>query len=122
MTINIIYIVLGLSLLVFGADRLVAGASKLAASFNVPSLLIGLTIVSFGTSAPELAVSVQSAVAGQGSLAVANVLGSNTFNILIYIGYISADSAAGGVTSIGKKRYSYASDRLFYCCCVGLGW
>ncbi|NUZ12676.1 calcium/sodium antiporter [Pseudoalteromonas sp. McH1-7] len=65
---------------------LVAGASKLAASFNVPSVLIGLTIVSFGTSAPELTVSIQSAVTGQGSLAFANVLGSNTFNILFILG------------------------------------
>lgn len=103
MTINIIYIVLGLSLLVFGADRLVAGASKLAASFNVPSLLIGLTIVSFGTSAPELAVSVQSAVAGQGSLAVANVLGSNTFNILFILG-ISALIAPLVVSQALVKR------------------
>lgn len=77
---------LGLVLLVFGADLLVRGAARLAANFGVPALVIGLTVVAFGTSAPELAVSVRSAWAGQAELAVANVVGSNIFNILFILG------------------------------------
>lgn len=77
---------LGLVLLIFGADALVKGAARLAASFGVPALVIGLTVVAFGTSAPELAVSVRSALAGQSELAIANVVGSNIFNVLFILG------------------------------------
>lgn len=76
----------GLVLLIFGADMLVKGAAKLAGSFGVPPLVIGLTVVAFGTSAPELAVSVKSAWSGQAELAIANVIGSNIFNILFILG------------------------------------
>lgn len=77
---------IGLILLVVGADLLVRGAARLAASFGVPALVIGLTVVAFGTSAPELAVSVKSAWSGQAELAIANVVGSNIFNILFILG------------------------------------
>lgn len=76
----------GLALLVLGASWLVTGASAVAAAAGVSSLVIGLTVVAFGTSAPELAVSVQAAWAGQADLAVANVVGSNTFNVLFILG------------------------------------
>lgn len=76
----------GLALLIIGAELLVRGASKLARSFGVPSLIVGLTVVAFGTSAPEFAVSVKSAVTGQGSMAVGNVVGSNIFNVLFILG------------------------------------
>lgn len=76
----------GLALLVLGSEWLVNGAARLAADFGVPSLIIGLTIVAFGTSAPELAVSVKSAWSGQTELAVANVVGSNIFNVLFILG------------------------------------
>lgn len=76
----------GLVLLVIGADTLVKGAARLASSFGVPTLVIGLTVVAFGTSAPELAVSVKAAYAGQAELAIANVVGSNTFNVLFILG------------------------------------
>lgn len=76
----------GLGLLVLGSEWLVNGAARLAAHFGVPSLVIGLTIVAFGTSAPELAVSVKSAWSGQTELAVANVVGSNIFNVLLILG------------------------------------
>ncbi|MGB3610144.1 MAG: calcium/sodium antiporter [Cellvibrio sp.] len=79
-------LVAGLVLLVIGADLLVKGAARLAANFGVPSLVIGLTVVAFGTSAPELAVSVKAAYAGQAELAIANVVGSNIFNILFILG------------------------------------
>ena len=81
-----IMLIVGLVLLIFGADLLVKGAARLAASFGVPALVVGLTVVAFGTSAPELAVSVKSAWSGQAELAVANVVGSNIFNILCILG------------------------------------
>ncbi len=77
---------LGLVLLVAGADLLVKGAARLAANFGVPALVIGLTVVAFGTSAPELAVSVKAAYSNQAELAVANVVGSNIFNVLFILG------------------------------------
>ena len=76
----------GLVLLILGAELLVRGAARLAASFGVPALVIGLTVVAFGTSAPELAVSLKSAWSGQAELAVANVVGSNIFNVLFILG------------------------------------
>lgn len=77
---------LGLVLLIIGADLLVKGAAKLARSFGIPALIIGLTVVAFGTSAPELAVSVKAAWSGQAELAIANVVGSNIFNVLFILG------------------------------------
>lgn len=79
-------LVAGLVLLIIGADVLVRGAARLAAAFGVPALVIGLTVVAFGTSAPELAVSVKSSFAGQAELAIANVVGSNIFNVLFILG------------------------------------
>ncbi len=77
---------LGLVLLVGGAQLLVRGASRLAAHFGISALVIGLTVVAFGTSAPELAVSVQSGLAGQSDIAMGNVVGSNIFNVLLTLG------------------------------------
>lgn len=79
-------LVLGLVLLVSGADALVKGAARLASIIGIPSLVIGLTVVAFGTSAPELAVSIKSVVSNKSELAVANVIGSNIFNILFILG------------------------------------
>lgn len=81
-----LFLILGLVLLVIGADLLIKGAARLASNFGVPALVIGLTVVAFGTSAPELAVSVKAAYAGQAELAIANVVGSNIFNILFILG------------------------------------
>ena len=78
--------ILGLVLLVFGADQLVAGASRVAARLGISSLVIGLTVVAFGTSAPELAVSLTGAFGGQADLALGNVVGSNIFNVLFILG------------------------------------
>lgn len=78
--------VLGLVFLVGGADLLVRGASSLAQRFGISALVVGLTVVAFGTSAPELAVSLQGAVGGRGDIALGNVLGSNLFNILAILG------------------------------------
>lgn len=76
----------GLALLVAGAEGLVRGASRLAAVVGVSPLVIGLTIVAYGTSAPELAVSVKAALAGQPDLGLGNVVGSNVFNVLFILG------------------------------------
>lgn len=76
----------GLVLLVAGAEVLVRGASRLAAALGLPSLVIGLTVVAFGTSAPELTVSLASALAGRTEMAVGNVVGSNIFNVFFILG------------------------------------
>ncbi|HLD67110.1 MAG TPA: calcium/sodium antiporter [Pseudomonas sp.] len=81
-----LYLIAGLVLLVIGAELLVRGAAKLAARFGIPPLIIGLTVVAFGTSAPETAVSVQAALSGSGDLAIGNVLGSNIANVLLILG------------------------------------
>jgi len=80
----------GLALLVIGAESLVRGSSRLAAAMGVPPLVIGLTVVAYGTSTPELAVSVQAAMAGQADLAIGNVVGSNIFNVLFILGLSAA--------------------------------
>ena len=77
---------LGLVTLVLGAECLVRGASRLATTFGVSPLVVGLTVVAFGTSAPEIAVSVNAALAGNTDLAVGNVVGSNIFNVLFILG------------------------------------
>jgi cation:H+ antiporter len=76
----------GLVLLVIGGEMLVRGASKLAVSIGISPLVVGLTVVSFGTSSPELAVSVQAAFSGQVDIAMGNVVGSNIFNVLFILG------------------------------------
>ncbi|QKE62131.1 calcium/sodium antiporter [Aquipseudomonas campi] len=81
-----VYLLAGLVLLVAGAEVLVRGAAKLAAQFGIPPLIIGLTVVAFGTSAPETAVSVQAALNGSGDLAIGNVVGSNIANVLLILG------------------------------------
>ncbi|NRH27282.1 MULTISPECIES: calcium/sodium antiporter [Pseudomonas] len=81
-----VYLIAGLVLLVGGAEVLVRGAAKLAAQFGIPPLVIGLTVVAFGTSAPETAVSVQAAMNGSGDLAIGNVVGSNIANVLLVLG------------------------------------
>jgi cation:H+ antiporter len=81
-----VYFIAGLVLLVLGAEALVRGASKLASSLGVPPLIVGLTVVAYGTSTPEIAVSLQAALAGQADIAVGNVVGSNIFNVLFILG------------------------------------
>ena len=81
-----VYLIGGFILLVIGAEVLVRGAARLAARFGISPLIIGLTVVAFGTSAPEMAVSTQSAFLGQGDIAIGNVIGSNIFNVLVVLG------------------------------------
>lgn len=81
-----VFFVAGLIFLIVGAEALVRGASRFALSFGISPLIIGLTVVAFGTSSPELAVSVKAALSGQSGVAVGNVVGSNIFNVLFILG------------------------------------
>lgn len=86
---NYILLIIGFLLLIKGADAFVSGSSSIARIFKVPSLIIGLTIVAFGTSAPEAAVSITAALKGNNDMAIANVVGSNIFNLLMVVGVAS---------------------------------
>jgi len=86
MILDIVFIIVGITLVLWGADRLTDGASSLARRMNISEMVIGLTIVAAGTSAPELFVSVASALKGTPDLAVGNVVGSNTMNTLLIVG------------------------------------
>ncbi len=86
MWIDILWLVAGLVLILGGANFLTDGASAIAKKFGISDLVIGLTVVAFGTSAPELAISIMAAAQGSAPLAVGNVVGSNIFNILVIIG------------------------------------
>ena len=90
MIFDIIFIVLGVWFVLEGADRLTEGASSLARRMNVPEMIIGLTIVAAGTSAPELFVSLVSALKGTPDMAVGNVVGSNTMNSMLIVGCAAA--------------------------------
>ena len=100
--VNFILLIIGLFLLIKGADVFVDGASNIARKLKIPSLIIGLTLVSIGTSAPELSISVTSALQGMNSMSFGNVIGSNTFNVLVVIG-VSALFTALTVSSDVKK-------------------
>lgn len=89
MIVWIILIVLGFILLIKGADFLVDGASNIAKKFHIPDIIIGLTIVSIGTSMPELFVSITSAIEGYPDMAVGNIVGSNIANLLLILGMSS---------------------------------
>ena len=84
-----LFLIIGFALLVKGADWFVEGASSIARSFKIPSIIIGLTIVAFGTSAPEAAVSFTAALQGNNDIAIGNVVGSNIFNLLAVVGVAS---------------------------------
>lgn len=86
MIINLILLLVGFIALIKGADIFVKGSSDAAKNLKVPAVIIGLTIVAFGTSAPELAVSVSAALQGSNEISVSNVVGSNIFNLLIVLG------------------------------------
>lgn len=84
--IQIILLVVGFAILIKGSDIFVSGSSNIATILKIPTLVVGLTIVAFGTSAPEAAVSISASIQGSNALAVSNIVGSNIFNILGIIG------------------------------------
>lgn len=81
-----VFLILGFILLIKGADFFVEGSSSIARIFKIPSVVIGLTIVAMGTSAPEAAVSITAGLSGNNDIAIANVIGSNIFNLLLVVG------------------------------------
>lgn len=86
MLLNIVYIIVGVALVIWGADRLTEGAASMARDMRMSEIVIGLTILAAGTSAPELFVSLVSALKGTSDLAVGNVIGSNIFNVMLIVG------------------------------------
>lgn len=97
--IHFILLLVGFCLLIYGAKYFVQGASDLAIRFHIPEFIVGLTVVALGTSAPELAVSITAATSGSNEMVVSNVLGSNLFNIMMVLGFVSFFKAI----SVDKK-------------------
>ncbi|HSJ32086.1 MAG TPA: calcium/sodium antiporter [Longimicrobiales bacterium] len=87
---TVLLFIAGIVVLVAGGELLVRGAARLAAATGISPLVVGLTVVAFGTSSPELAVSVQASLAGEVDIAVGNVVGSNIFNVLLILGFSAA--------------------------------
>lgn len=105
MLLDIALLIVGFVLLIKGADVFVEGASKIAAKLHVPQIVIGLTIVAFGTSAPEAAVSIASAFKDSADIAIGNIIGSNICNVLLILGL----SGIIGVLSVKKNTFRYES-------------
>lgn len=116
---DIILLLAGLVLIVFGADWLVDGASSIARRAGVSEFVIGLTIVGFGTSCPELVVSLTGAIQGNADVSVGNVIGSNIFNTLLILG-LTAVVLPIGITAENRKRdipITLAVTVVFCLCC-----
>ena len=109
-----IILVIGFVLLIKGADFFVEGSSSVAKKFNVPSLIIGMTIVAMGTSLPELAVSVTASMIGNNTLAVSNVAGSNIFNLMVVCG------ACALFTPLTIEKNTLLKEFPFSIICAGL--
>jgi len=105
MFILITAVIAGLVLLTYGADRFVAGAAALAANLGVSTLIIGLTILGFGTSAPELLVSVAAALDGSPEMAIGNALGSNVTNMALVLGATALVSPLAVHSSVLRREY-----------------
>ena len=101
MLMQITCLIIGFILLIKGADIFVEGASKVASKLNIPPIVIGLTIVAFGTSAPEAAISITSALSGNVDLAVGNIIGSNIMNVLLILGI------SGCIARLKVKKNTY---------------
>lgn len=108
MILEIILLVLGFVVLILGADRLVSGASALARKHRISELAIGLTIVAFGTSAPELVVNLVASVEGHADIALGNVMGSNLFNLLFILGISGLIAPLAVQSSTVKKEIPMA--------------
>ena len=105
--IDVAMLVFGFVLLIKGADIFVEGASKVAAMFKIPQIVIGLTIVAFGTSAPEAAVSIASAFKGTAGIAIGNIIGSNIANVLLILG------ASGVIGTLVMKKNTFRIETPF---------
>lgn len=105
MWINLLILIIGFVMLIKGADVFVDGAAALARRFGVPGVIIGLTVVAMGTSAPELAVSVSAGLSGSNEIAVSNVIGSNLFNLLVVLGVCALMKPLPVDPGIKKRDY-----------------
>ena len=118
-----ILLVIGFVCLVKGADFFVSGSSAIARHFNIPAFIIGLTIVAFGTSMPEAAVSVTAAMKGANGIAVGNVMGSNMFNLLVVLGFSALIKACPVSKAMMKFEYplSVIAAAVIMLMCIGKG-
>ena len=105
MIVNVAILIVGFIALIKGADMFVEGSSGLAKAFHVPGLIIGLTIVALGTSAPELAVSTVAALKGSNEIALSNVVGSNIFNLLVVLGVCALIHPVPVESEINKRDF-----------------
>lgn len=103
-----VLLVLGFVLLIKGADCFVDGSSSAAKLLKIPAIIIGLTVVAFGTSMPEASVSITAALKGQNGLAVSNVLGSNIFNLLIVLGCSALIRPLSASPTVLKKEFPFS--------------
>lgn len=103
-----VWLIVGFIFLIKGADFFVDGSSSIAKIFNVPTVIIGLTIVAMGTSAPETAVSISAALKGANEIAVSNVVGSNFFNLLVVVGICAILQPINITISLLRRDYPYS--------------
>ena len=103
-----VLLLVGFVLLIKGADFFVDGSSSVAKLLKVPSIIIGLTVVAFGTSMPEASVSITAALQGQNGLAISNVLGSNIFNLLVVLGASALMSPVAANPNVIKKEFPFS--------------
>ena len=104
MAISILLLIVGFILLIKGADIFVDGASNIALNLKISKMVIALTIVAFGTSAPELAVSIKGVLSNNSDIVLGNVIGSNIFNILLILGVSSLFTSLGVKDNTVKKE------------------
>lgn len=118
--IHFVLLVVGFVMLVNGADWFVDGAAGIAAKFGIPQLVIGLTIVAMGTSAPEAAVSITAALKGNADITIGNIVGSNILNVLVILGVSASITALSVAKSTVKVEIPFMIAITFLL--LGLGW
>ena len=113
MVISIVALIVGLIITVWSADRFVDGASGIAKHFKMPPMLIGMVIIGFGTSAPEIAVSVQAAIEGNSGISLGNAIGSNITNIALVLGVTAIIAPIMASSSVLKKEVPMMLGAMF---------
>ena len=121
MFLNFLMIIIGFLLLILGADFLVRGSSNIAKKFHIPEMLIGLTIVALGTSAPELIITITSAGSGTTDLIIGNAIGSNLCNLLFILGFMSLITPIEIDKEAVKIHIPIALIASIIILCMGLG-
>ena len=118
--LQFVLLVVGFAMLIKGADWFVEGASKIADRFGIPQLVIGLTIVAMGTSAPEAAISINSALKENAGITIGNVLGSNIMNVLVILGVTSVIHAIAVQKSTIKYEIPFMIGISVFLAAVGM--